>query len=173
MAIASFERKSKDGTSDIWLTPQPLIWSLGPFDLDPCAAPSPRPWPTAARHIELPEDGLACECYGRVWLNPPYSGASPWLEKMASHRNGIALIFARVETNAWHSFIWPVAHRIFFPRGRIQFCLPNGDSKNGSGAPSAIVSYSSFDTEKIRTSGIAGVFVTPEQAPVSTPQVFS
>ena len=58
--------------SHVWLTPPAIIEPLGPFDLDPCAAPSPRPWPTAARHIELPEDGLTAEWHGRVWCNPPF-----------------------------------------------------------------------------------------------------
>ena len=165
MGIASYERKSNDGTSDVWLTPRQLIWALGPFDLDPCAAPSPRPWPTATRHIELPEDGLTVDWSGsRVWLNPPYSGAGPWLERMAEHRNGIALIFARVETDAWHSLIWPVAHRVFFPRGRIQFCLPDGTEKNGSGAPSALICYTEHDANKVKSSGLSSVFVAPTQA---------
>jgi hypothetical protein len=55
----------------IWLTPREIVTPLGPFELDPCAAPSPRPWPTAVRHIELPECGLTAKWEGRVWLNPP------------------------------------------------------------------------------------------------------
>ena len=74
------------GEFDTWLTPQAIINALGPFDLDPCAAPSPRPWPTAARHIELPEDGLAAEWEGRIWLNPPYGHAiKAWMEKMSQN----------------------------------------------------------------------------------------
>src|SRR3546814_4162922 len=85
-------------TQETWLTPLPIVSALGPFDLDPCAAPSPRPWPTAARHIELPEDGFAAEWSGRVWMNPPYgSEMARWLDKLATHRNGCALIFARSE----------------------------------------------------------------------------
>jgi phage N-6-adenine-methyltransferase len=160
LSLVSHEKKSIDGTSDIWLTPKWLIYALGPFDLDPCAAPSPRPWPTASRHIELPQDGLHSEWTGRVWLNPPYSDATPWLEKMAKHRNGTALIFARVETDAWHRYIWPYAHRVFFPKGRIQFCVPDGTQRNGSGAPSAIVVYSELDELKLRESRINGIFVT-------------
>ena len=158
MSLASHEKKSNDGTSDIWLTPHWLVYALGPFDLDPCAAPSPRPWPTASNHIELPDDGLQTAWHGRVWLNPPYSDATPWLEKMALHRNGTALIFARVETDAWHRWIWPYAYRVFFPKGRIQFCLPDGTQKNGSGAPSAIVVYTESDARKVLESKIEGVF---------------
>jgi hypothetical protein len=52
------------GATNTWLTPESIVKALGCFDLDPCAAPSPRPWPTAKFHIELPEDGLAASWYG-------------------------------------------------------------------------------------------------------------
>ena len=159
MGLATHERISKDGTSDVWLTPQWIILALGPFDLDPCAAPSPRPWETASKQIELPEDGLEEPWRGRVWLNPPYSDAEPWLERMATHRNGIALIFARVETKAWQRWIWPIADAVMFPAGRIAFCFPGGRKKAGAGAPSAIVSYTPEDTRRLIESGIKGAIV--------------
>jgi len=45
--------------SEIWLTPPYIIACLGPFDLDPCAAPEPRPWATAKRHYTREHNGLA------------------------------------------------------------------------------------------------------------------
>lgn len=51
--------KPNQGETNTWLTPREIINALGPFDLDPCAAPSPRPWSTAMIHVELPDDGLA------------------------------------------------------------------------------------------------------------------
>jgi hypothetical protein len=56
--------KPNQGDTNTWLTPVHILQALGPFDLDPCAAPSPRPWSTAKFHIELPEDGLAASWYG-------------------------------------------------------------------------------------------------------------
>jgi hypothetical protein len=88
----------------IWLTPPSILQFLGRFDLDPCAAPSPRPWPTATQHIELPEDGLSLPWAGRVWLNPPYDETlDKWMERMAAHKSGIALTFARTETTSGRS----------------------------------------------------------------------
>jgi hypothetical protein len=107
MAMASHERSQETNTT--WLTPASIIWALGPFDLDPCAAPSPRPWPTARKHIEPPEDGLRARWEGRVWLNPPYGkdrGMYEWIEKMAGHRNGISLLFAGTDTQVWDDWIW-------------------------------------------------------------------
>jgi len=40
--------QSARSQSDTWLTPPHVLAALGPFDLDPCASPSPQPWPTAA-----------------------------------------------------------------------------------------------------------------------------
>src|SRR5690349_17674464 len=107
-----------DGRSDTWLTPPHILKSLGKFDLDPCAAPSPRPWPTAKRHVELPTDGLSVEWKGRVWLNPPYGPQTGlWVERLAKHGNGISLTFARTETKFWHDWIFPFGHGILFLKG--------------------------------------------------------
>lgn len=148
-------------SSDIWLTPPAIVQALGRFDLDPCAAPSPRPWDTAIRHIELPDDGLDCEWCGRVWMNPPYGrDMAPWLEKLANRGDGIALVFARTETDDWHTHIWPRADAILFLRGRINFYYPDGSrSKKNAGAPSALVAYGLTNVEALRNAGISGRLV--------------
>ena len=158
--IGGHTRPNK-GTDVIWLTPPSILQVLGPFDLDPCAAPSPRPWPTAARHIELPEDGLDAEWEGRVWLNPPYDETlALWMENMALHRNGIALVFARTEIDIWQRWIWPYAHRVLFIAGRLYFYLPDGTRAAGNaGGPSALISYSNADTRALQNSGISGALV--------------
>lgn len=129
----------------VWLTPPEIIETLGPFDLDPCACSAPRPWPTADMHIALPEDGLKAEWTGSVWMNPPYGAPSvvvPWMSRMADHGNGIALIFARTETDMFFEYVWKRATALFFIRGRLCFCYPNGEkAKNNSGAPSVLVAY--------------------------------
>jgi hypothetical protein len=153
------------GITNTWLTPKFIIDALGPFDLDPCAAPSPRPWATASRMIELPEDGLAAKWQGRVWLNPPYgSDIGQWMEKMAKHESseaaGIALTFARTETSAWQSWIWPYAKAVLFISGRLHFCKPDGiATKTNAGGPSALIAYSEHDVLMLRKSGISGFIV--------------
>ena len=119
-------------TKDEWLTPLPIVRSLGPFDLDPCA-PVNRPWPTAAHHYTINEDGLLQRWFGRVWLNPPYSNISPWLERLSNHGHGIALIFARTETRWFFVHVWQHASAVFFFKGRIAFITLTAQS----GAPLA------------------------------------
>lgn len=144
-----------------WLTPPDLIEKLGPFDLDPCAAPSPRPWPTAIRHIELPEDGLAAEWDGYVWLNLPYSfEAWRWLDKLAAHGDGIALIFARTETAGFVEQVWRRATGILFLYGRLHFHRPDGSrAAANSGAPSCLVAYGQRAADELQASGIAGAYI--------------
>lgn len=130
------------GITDTWLTPREIVDAFGPFDMDPCAAPNPRPWPTAARHITLPENGLAVPWDGLIWLNPPYSEAGIWLERLAEHGQGIALVFARTETKAWQDVVFPRARSILFLRRRVRFCAVDGSpGKFVGGAPSALVAF--------------------------------
>lgn len=154
----SFAQSDGGGfNNETWLTPPAIIAAIGPFDLDPCAAPSPRPWPTAQRHIELPEDGLLADWYGRVWCNPPYGAqASRWLDKLATHGNGIALVFARTETAMFQDHVWPRAHAVLFLRGRIAFCDRAGKPENSAGAPSVLIAYGIQNAEKLATCSIEG-----------------
>lgn len=147
--------------SDIWLTPPEIVGALGLFDLDPCAAPEPRPWPTALRHVALPEDGLAISWHGRVWLNPPYSrDAVAWLRRLAAHGTGTALTFARTETSWFVETIWQAATAALFLHGRIYFRHPDGTrARANSGAPSVLVAYGDADAKYLRGSGLAGTYV--------------
>ena len=151
--------QSASGGADEWLTPPSLIEAVGPFDLDPCA-PIVAPWPTAARHFTIADDGLRQEWSGRVWLNPPYSTAARWLDRLATHGRGTALIFARTETAMWFEQVWGKASGVLFLRGRLHFHYVNGKrAKANSGAPSALVSYGKRDADILAARPWAGHFV--------------
>lgn len=150
-----------------WLTPPWLIHELGPFDVDPCCPPD-MPWTTARVMLTESEDGLFTPWpeKARIWLNPPYGTGEiePWLEKMAVHCDfgggGIALIFARTETSAFHRFVWPCASGLLFLAGRLNFHLPCGArSEKNAGAPSVLIAYSRSDAEILRRSRIRGAYV--------------
>lgn len=151
--------------SHVWLTPPEILAALGPFDLDPCAAPSPRPWPTAERHIELPECGLTAEWSGRVWCNPPFGDQTwLWLERMAGHGNGIALAFARTETVGFHRWVWGRASAVMFLKTRPHFHRPCGTrAKGNSGGPIVLIAYGENNAEALHASRLPGAVVTTQR----------
>jgi hypothetical protein len=154
--------QSSRALKDEWLTPPTLIRALGEFDLDPCS-PVNRPWATAKRHFTILDDGLSQQWEGRVWLNPPYGKKTGmWLQRLAEHGNGTALVFARTETETWFRFIWPKASAILFLRGRIAFHHVTGQKgKYTGGAPSAVIAYGAYDAEKLKASKIDGAIWQP------------
>lgn len=161
MSLGMGGHQSAAMKSDRWLTPPHIVEALGRFDLDPCAAPEPRPWPTAAHHWCLPDqDGLTLAWYGRVWLNPPYSReAVHWLRRLAEHGQGTALVFARTETSWFVETVWQKASAVLFLHGRIHFHHPDGTrAAANSGAPSVLVAYGAEDANQLAGSGLAGTF---------------
>lgn len=146
--------------NDEWLTPPEIIHALGNFDLDPCA-PVTRPWPMAKNHFTVIDNGLMLPWEGRVWCNPPYGReAEEWLARLAGHGNGIALIFARTETEMFFSQVWNKAHAVFFIKGRLFFHYVDGrKAEANSGAPSCLVAYGADNVQALEGSGIQGMMV--------------
>lgn len=136
--------QSAQSQTDTWFSPPAILEALGgadSFDLDPCS-PADRPWPTARQHYSEADNGLQLPWIGRVWLNPPYriDLITRFLGRMAEHDRGVALIFARTETDPFHRFVWGAASGLLFLRGRLNFHRADGSraSANG-GAPSVLI----------------------------------
>lgn len=146
--------------NDEWLTPQHIKEPLGQFTTDPCS-PEVRPWDTAQLHYSKVDDGLVQPWFGRVWLNPPYGrDTATWLNKMALHNFGTALIFARTETDMFFKYVWGVAEAVLFIKGRLHFCDVKGvPAKANSGAPSVLIAYGAYDAFKLEQAGIPGKFI--------------
>lgn len=165
---------------NVWLTPRPIIEAVGPFDLDPCAAPDPRPWATAATHYaEADGDGLARDWFGLVWLNPPYKPTpAPWLAKLAAHEpGGVGLVFARTDAPWFKSEVWEKsAGLLFLTSGHLHFHHADGTrAKMNSGGASVLVGYGADAMERLARAGISGhlvftspAFLTLDGAPVGT-----
>ena len=178
--------------TDEWLTPPWLLQAVGgaeSFDLDPCA-PILRPWSMAREHLTIQDDGLARAWGGRVWLNPPYGDAmAVWMARLARHGDGLGLIFARTETEAFHATVWPHASAVLFLKGRLHFHRPEapdparclsaphvwtncaeagkmkvcawcGMAKANGGAPSVLVAYGPHEMDRMAAmNGVPGRFV--------------
>lgn len=157
---------SSTAKSVVWLTPPVIIDALGgwrSFDLDPCAAPEPRPWPTARQmNSQADANGLLIEWNGRVWMNPPYSAKEikRWMARLAEHGRGTALIFARTETEMFRRDVWESAHGLLFLYGRLHFHLPDGSRGPGnSGAPSVLCAYGQDDLDRLAAADLDGALV--------------
>ena len=152
--------QSAQAMREEWLTPPHILQALGKFDRDPCA-PLDRPWPMANDHYTIYDNGLALPWTGRVWLNPPYGNkVGEWLNRLADHGNGIALVFARTECRWFFSAVWPHATALLFLRGRLSFHHPNGSkAAANSGAPSVLVAYGENNARALANCGLDGKFI--------------
>lgn len=97
-------------------TAKDLFEALGEFDLCPTGVPfGPRPGPEELRkRWELPYEG-------RIWLNPLSSPQTvKWLQRLANHGNGIAVVRASTDTVWFHDLVLNQATAITFLKRRIR-----------------------------------------------------
>lgn len=135
MSFVSTDPQSHKGKTDTWLTPLWLFDHLGEFDFDPCPF---KGHPTAKQFAK--EDGLKEKWIGKVWLNPPYSDAEVWLDKLQQHNYGTALIFNRCDTKYLQRHL-RLADSVFFLAGRIKFLDHNFQEQHNAGTGSVLLSY--------------------------------
>lgn len=146
---------------DEWYTPKWIIDELGPFDLDPCAPMEP-PYPIAPLSYNKQQDGLA-QTWPKdavVWMNPPYSRAplKAFVEKLAAHNNGMALLANRQDNLLFQNIIFPHAASMIFMRHRVKFLRPDGTT----GHPffgSCLVAFGLECDRRLRQCNIQGKFV--------------
>jgi DNA N-6-adenine-methyltransferase (Dam) len=149
------------GRSQDHITPRWIIDRLGPFKTDPCAA-DPRPWDCAEHNITAAQDGLRRPWRGYVWLNPPFEQyiVGHWIERLAEHGNGIALLHARCEAR-WFVPCWQHASGILFLGTRLKFCRADGSEQPyNSGAPPVLVAFGKYALARLEACGIPGQLVT-------------
>jgi len=152
---------SNTENKDEWLTPPEIVKALGLFDLDPCQPINP-PFHHAINGFNINDDGLAQDWskFNRIWCNPPYGSMTfTWLEKLATHGNGIALIFARTETKGFHRQIWEKADGVFFFEGRLKFYHVSGKQGGTANAPSCLVAYGKNNVDIIKDCSLKGKLV--------------
>jgi len=117
--------------TDEWSSPkelvEPLDDAVGGFDLDPCSGAEESPF--ANNTYTEDEDGLAQPWKGVVWVNPPYSGVSEWVDKAVNetvHGNAKSTFFlckGDSSTNWWQraakhaTCVLAIDHRLSFGDG--------------------------------------------------------
>ena len=94
-----------DLTGDDYWTPKWLFDALSvEFDLD-VACPPEGPLHTPAKAFYTQEtDGLVSPWFGKVWMNPPYSNPTPWVDKWIEHGQGFALL--PCSNGLWFYKLW-------------------------------------------------------------------
>ena len=101
----------KVAKSDDYYTPKWIFDQLDiNFDLDVAAPEGGVDWLPAKRHYSILDDGLQQDWQGIIWMNPPYSKPTPWVDKFLAHKNGIALLpFMK---SKWFERMWNEAEAI-------------------------------------------------------------
>lgn len=118
---------------DEWFTPMWLYDKLNRkyrFLTDPCAERTNR---LGTKYYYTKEDdGLRCQWYGNVFINPPYGKdmgkwvTAGWHWAQATPYVSVMLIPARTDTSWFHDFIWNKKNvDVEFLRGRLKFENPN------------------------------------------------
>jgi phage N-6-adenine-methyltransferase len=156
-----FGHESINNKSVDWYTPPWVFQALNlEFDLDPCQPVGGIPWIPAKKFYTLEDDGLSSPWHGLVWLNPPYGKhTKDWLHKMHTHRNGVALVFARTDC-AWFHDYCSNADAILFLRGRVRFVDGhNATAGGGAGSGSMLIAWGEESVDALELNKHLGMFV--------------
>ena len=144
--------------SDEWYTPEWIFDALGiQFDLDPCSSGNDFV-PARVRYNKC-ANGLEAPWFGSVWLNPPFgkrNGILPWLERLAEHGDGIAVVPNRTATD-WFQDIAKRADARLFVRGKIKFIKPDGSEGKSPGYGNVLLAFGDDMAAILRQSRIPGM----------------
>lgn len=140
-----------NGKSDEWYTPRYIFDALNcTFDLDPAnAAIGGAHVPCA---LSYGHEGLTKNWRGFVWLNPPFGGRNgivPWLERMAQHGNGIALVPDRTSA-PWFQDYASRAKAALFISPKVKFERPDGTRGESPSTGTALLGYGERAADVLR-----------------------
>lgn len=142
-----FGSPQTQATKDDYYTPEWVFDAMGlRFDIDVCAPPSGVPWVPADQFYTKADDGLLQPWVGRVWMNPPYSEVTPWVQKFVAHRHGVCLL--PMAKSLWFFQLWQDIDAIAIAPKRIIF--------HGDGDVSLPVFFAAFGPECVEAIGHLG-----------------
>jgi len=129
MSLAAQERlfavpQSATTSDDYWTPPWVFERLALNFDLDVAAPPGGIPWVPTKKFYTQEDDGLASQWFGRIWMNPPYSNPTPWVDRFIAHGNGVALL--PTSNGAWFGRLW-AAEVGFVTLEYLRFYNENGE----------------------------------------------
>lgn len=148
--IKVYHKSLATGGSDVWETPPWLFLglerNLGKFDLDAAASSTNA---LCNKFITEEDNSLICPWEGHVFCNPPYSKLREFCGKAYKESidpsslitSVVFLIPARVDTIAWHTFIFNKASQVWFIEGRLKLYQNGKEAKDSAGFPSAVIEW--------------------------------
>lgn len=153
---------NRDKTSDEWFTPKYIADWLGPIAFDPCANPKSKVVAEICGFLSERYNGLVADwalliigAKGIVFVNPPYSDCSSWLDKCAEEARNhpemciVALVPAYSGDAYWHRNVWGCADWVAYHRGRVRFDTENGPAKDAASFTSALVGWNDPDGQHL------------------------
>lgn len=120
-----------------WYTPEKYICAvrqvLGEIDLDPASCELANGFVQAKMYYDIDTNGLSKKWFGKVFMNPPYSGKLVGLfcDKLIAEvqkgnvKEAVVLVNNATET-LWFFKMSMVANAFAFPRGRIRYLDSEG-----------------------------------------------
>ena len=153
MALGS-RTKTGNPKNDEFYTPKYIFDRIGIlFDLD-VAAPIGGANVPADRYYTAEDDGLAQEWAGLVWMNPPFSAPTLWVDKFLSHANGIALL--PTSKAKWFKKVWEQADAILMVESNFKFDRPD-DQRADIFMPTVLVGMGAKARQALHSSGLGRV----------------
>jgi hypothetical protein len=111
--------------SDQHFTPKELFDALScSFDLDVAGFHGQTHVPAKKVFCHCCHNGLVDNWEGLVWMNPPYSKPTPWIERFIEHNNGLALI--PITRGKWWDKVWQSNGHILPTAYNFKFIRPDG-----------------------------------------------
>lgn len=146
--------KTGNPKNDEFYTPKYIFDHIGiSFDLD-VAAPIGGASVPADRYYTAADDGLIQPWAGLVWMNPPFSSPTPWVNKFIEHGNGIALL--PTSKAKWFKMIWEQSDAILMVESNFKFDRPD-EQRADIFMPTVLISMGQKSTDALKASGLGRV----------------
>jgi phage N-6-adenine-methyltransferase len=112
-------------TSDDYYTPRWIFDAMQiTFDIDAASPPDGPPNTPCRKYFTQLDDGLTQHWEGSVFLNPPFTEITPWVNKWLDHKNGVLLV--PMSKSKWFDNLWNSNAAILALPYNLKFDDPKG-----------------------------------------------